>query len=150
MAETQADGTLAEARLAQLWYWEGFYARRGVDLQRHFKSEPISITDLDLLAFDFNPQLRRTKYIGEVKTGAGKTAASPLDRILWLRGLKEVVSADFAELTTRRTPSAEVRSVADSLGMRAQSLADLERREQEVVGSLSNLGAHGKIGLDHK
>ena len=82
-------GDELEARVAQLWFWEGYFTRRGVDLRRQFYPEPLVVTDLDLLAYDFSPMLRRTKTIGEVKTGTGKNAPKPLDRIVWLRGLRE-------------------------------------------------------------
>jgi hypothetical protein len=139
-------GELIEARVAQLWFWEGFYSRRGIDLQHHF-AEPLQITDLDLLAFDFSPQLSRSKHIGEVKTGTGKSAAKPLDRLIWLRGLREVVGAESAELTIAHAPSDRTRQLARTLGMVAQSLDDFERRELETVGPMADLGAHGEGAL---
>ncbi|MFV1992163.1 MAG: DNA-binding response regulator, partial [Acidimicrobiales bacterium] len=70
--------------MAQLWFWEGHYARRGIDLRRHYHPEPLIVTDLDLLAYDFSSMLRRSKTIGEVKSGKSKNAPKPLDRIIWL------------------------------------------------------------------
>ena len=137
-----------EARVAQLWFWEGFYARHGVDLQHHFEPEPLQVTDLDLLAFDFNPQLSRSKYIGEVKSGTGKSAAKPLDRLIWLRGLREVVDAESAELTIAHAPSDRVRGLARTLGIVAQSISDFERRERDTVGTLADHGAHGVTALE--
>jgi hypothetical protein len=78
-----------------------------------------------------------------VKTGTGKSAARPLDRLIWLRGLREFVGADSAELTIAQAPSDRVRELARSLGMVAQSTADFERREQETVAGLADQGAHG-------
>jgi hypothetical protein len=138
---------MVEARVAQLWFWEGFYARSGIDLQRHFQPETLQVTDLDLLAFDFNPQLARSKYIGEVKTGTGKSAAKPLDRIIWLRGLRELVGAESAELTIAHSPSDRVREVARGLSVVAQSVSDFQRREKEAVGTFGDLGAHGVRAL---
>lgn len=137
-------GDAMEARVAQLWFWEGYYSRRGIDLRQHFSAEPLVVTDLDLLAFDFSPTLERSKIIGEVKTGAGRNAPKPLDRIVWLRGLKELVHADRAELTTSTVPSARARELAAGLGVRAQSARDVERREAAVrVDEVADLGAHG-------
>lgn len=140
-------GERLEAQVAQLWFWEGFYARAGVDLQRHFEREPLTITDLDLLAFDLNPQLARSKYIGEVKSGTGKNAAKPLDRVIWLRGLRELVGATSAELTIAHAPSDRVRELSHSLGITAQSTYDFERREQEIVGGRADFGSHGVSAL---
>ncbi|MFF0720458.1 hypothetical protein [Micromonospora sp. NPDC003816] len=131
-----------EARVAQLWFWEGYFARRGINLERHYHPDPLLITDLDLMAFDFNPQLARTKHIGEVKTGTSRNA-KPLDRLIWLSGLRQVVEADSGELTTAITPSDRVRSLGRSLGITTQSLADFERREKDAVAELDGLGSHG-------
>jgi hypothetical protein len=140
-------GEILEARVAQLWYWEGFYSRSAVDLTRHFHPEPLQITDLDLLAFDFNPQLSRSKYIGEVKSGTGKSAPKALDRLIWLRGLRELVGAESGELTIAAPPSDRTREMARALGLVAQSVQDFERREQESVTGLADCGAHGPSGL---
>lgn len=135
-------GDQLEARVSQLWFWEGFYVRRGVNLESYYR-EPLTVTDLDLFAFDFNPQLSLAKYIGEVKSGTGKSAPKPLDRIVWLRGIRELVQADSAELTIAHGVSDRIRSLGHSLGVTAQNVSDFERREADAVGTLSNLGPHG-------
>ena len=143
-------GELLEARIAQLWFWEGFYSRSAVDLTRHFHPEPLQVTDLDLLAFDLNPQLTPRKYIGEVKSGTGKSAPKALDRLIWLRGLRGLVDAESGELTIATPPSERVREVARSLGLVAQSVHDFERREREAVGGFGDCGAHGVTALELK
>ena len=140
-------GHLVESRVAQVWYWEGFFSRPAVDLNRHFHPDPVQITDLDLLAYDLSPQLAPHRYIGEVKTGTGKNAPKPLDRLVWLRGLRELIGAESGELTTAVVPSDRVREIARSLGLVAQSVADFERREQESVAGLDDCGAHGAGAL---
>ncbi|WP_159104170.1 DNA-binding response regulator [Streptomyces sp. CdTB01] len=117
-----------------------------MNLQRHYR-EALTVTDLDLLAFDFNPQLSAAKYIGEVKSGTGKSAPKPLDRIIWLRGIQELVQADSAELTIAHGVTDRIRSLGRSLGITAQNVADFERREADAVGQLSNLGPHGVDAL---
>lgn len=137
-------GDQLEARVAQLWFWEGHFARRGIDLRRHYYPEPLVVTDLDLVAYEFSPMLRRSKTIGEVKSGRGKSAPKTLDRIIWLRGLKELVGADFAELTSSNAPSPRARDLARTLGMRAQSEQDIERRELAArITDVANLGSQG-------
>ncbi len=140
-------GELLEARVAQLWFWEGFFSRSAVDLTRHFHPEPLQVTDLDLLAYDLNPQLSPRKYIGEVKSGTGKSAPKALDRLIWLRGLRELVGADSGELTIAAAPSERVRDVARTLGLVAQSVEDFERRERDSVAGLDDCGAHGAGAL---
>jgi hypothetical protein len=142
-------GKVLEARVARLWFWEGYYSRSGVDLQQYY-GEPLAVTDIDLLAYDFGPRLGRTKYIGEAKSGTGKNAPKPLDRVIWLRGLRELVNANGAELVTAVKPSIKVRRLASSLGVTAQSLEDIERREQEVrIAEVEAVGPHGTDALEH-
>jgi hypothetical protein len=146
-ARTPDAGQLLEARVAQLWFWEGFFSRSAVDLTRHFHPEPLQVTDVDLLAIDLSPQLSPRRYIGEVKSGTGKSAPKALDRLIWLRGLRELVGADSGELTIAAPPSERVREVARSLGLAAQSVEDFERRERDSVAGLDDCGAHGASAL---
>lgn len=83
----------------------------------------------------------------EVKGGTGKNAPKALDRLIWLRGLRELVSADSGELTIAAVPSERVREVARSLGLVAQSVEDFERREHDSVSGLDDCGAHGASAL---
>lgn len=136
-------GDQLEARVAQVWFWEGFYARRGVDFQRYLQ-EPLQVTDLDLLAFDLNPQLTVRRYIGEAKSGTGKNTPKPLDRIVWLNGLRPLVGADAAELTMATPVTAKVRAMGRSLGVTAQHIDDLQRREYEAVRAVADLGSQGE------
>jgi len=133
-----------EMRVARLWFWEGYYSRSGINLKRHYHPEPLLVTDLDLLAYDFGPSLQVNKTIGEVKTGTGRSAPKPLDRIIWLRGLKELVGVDHAELVSSNAPSPRARSLARSIGVIAQSQADIERRERLAeVARVEEAGSHG-------
>ena len=148
-AKTQSSKALSrgdeiEMRVARLWFWEGYFSRCGIDLRRHYHPEPLIVTDLDLLAYDIGPSLQASRTIGEVKTGTGKSAPKPLDRIVWLRGLKELVGADHAELVSSIAPSPRARRLARSIGVSAQSLRDIERREElaDVMG-LEEAGSHG-------
>ncbi|MCX5182575.1 hypothetical protein [Streptomyces sp. NBC_00268] len=135
-----------EARVAQLWFWEGFYSRYGVNLERYYQ-EPLLVTDLDLFAFDFTPHLAQIKHIGEVKSGTGKNTEKPLDRLVWLRGLRELVGADAAELTIAKGVTSRIRQLGRSLDVTAQSVEDFERREGNAVGKMADLGAHGVAAL---
>lgn len=141
-------GDQLEARLCQVWFWEGFFARRGINLQRYYHPEPLQVTDLDLFAVEFGPTLLRRRYIGEAKSGTGKSAPAPLDRIVWLRGLIELTGADGAELTIAGVVPLRTRELASSLGIVAQSTQDLERREQQIhVADVADLGSYGVQSL---
>ena len=133
-----------EMRVARLWFWEGYFSRCSINLKRHYHPEPLLVTDIDLLAYDFGPCLQVRRTIGEVKSGRGRSAPKPLDRIIWLRGLREVIGVDHAELVSSISPSPRARSLARSIGISAQSLADLERRERSTnILEVEEAGAHG-------
>jgi len=135
-------GAELEARVAQVWFWEGYFTRFGVNLQHHYSPETLQVTDLDLLAYDFSPTLVRSKVIGEVKSGSRD---KPLDRSIWLGGLLQLVKADAGEVTTRLVPTLKVRDLARTLRITAQSIEDLERREKAIgIIELGELGSQGK------
>jgi hypothetical protein len=136
-------------RFARCAFWEGSYARRGIDLERHFASSPLTITDLDLLALEFNAQLQLVKTVGEAKSGTGKSAPKPLDRALWLAGVARLVHADRAELVTALLPSDRVRATVAELNVTAMSVEDLARREDAVdVEPVADVGAHGPTAFN--
>ena len=138
-------GEALEARVAQVWFWEGAFVRRGIDLQQHFHPDPLLVTDLDLLAIEIDPTLGFRRTIGEAKSGTSKSTPKPLDRVIWLRGLMEVTGAGAAELTSELVPSDRVRQLADGLGVQAHSTKDLERREANL--RLDEVADRGVFGL---
>lgn len=141
---TLSPGADLEMRLARMCFWQGSYARAGVNLQRHYHPDPLLITDLDLLAYSFTPQMNPVKLIGEAKSGTGRSAPKPLDRVIWLAGLQRIVRADQALLLTTTPPSERVRDLARTLDVVALSTADLERLEQrDLAETQRDAGSHG-------
>ncbi|MEX2374040.1 MAG: DNA-binding response regulator [Dehalococcoidia bacterium] len=147
-ASKPSPGDLLEARVAQVWFWEGCFVRRAIDLQHHFDPDPLLVTDLDLLAISVDATLGMTRTIGEAKSGKSKNTPKPLDRVIWLRGLMEVTDAVGAELTSELVPSVRVRQLAAGLGVQAQSVDDLARREKTLrIEEVSDSGAFGPSSL---
>ncbi|GAB3488322.1 DNA-binding response regulator [Flexivirga lutea] len=137
-------GVLAEIRVAQAWFWDGYYVRRGVDLQHRFGSEVSTVTDLDVLGYTFDPSLTCHKQIGEVKTGTSKSTPRPLDRALWSRGLRELVGAERGEITTAFSTSGAIRDACRRLGVTIQNMNDLEARENRLaIGNVNDVGSQG-------
>ncbi|HEX2894916.1 MAG TPA: hypothetical protein VHO29_13035 [Marmoricola sp.] len=137
-------GTVAEVRVAQAWFWDGYYVRRGVDLQHRFGSEISTVTDLDVVGYTFDESLTVHKHIGEVKTGTAKNTPRPLDRALWMRGLRELVDAERGEVTTAFKSSSSVRDACRSLGVTVQHLDDLDAREARLrMNQVDDLGSQG-------
>lgn len=138
-------GTQAEVRVAQAWFWDGCYVRRGVDLQHRFGADVSLVTDLDVLCIAFDDSLVAHKYIGEVKTGTSKSTPRPLDRALWIRGLREVVGAEASEVTTALRVSNVVRDVCNRLGTTIQHLDDLQKREMRLrISEVADMGSQGE------
>ncbi|WP_396911307.1 hypothetical protein [Mycolicibacterium sp.] len=137
-------GALAEVRVAQAWFWDGYYVRRGVDLQHRFGSEVSTVTDLDVLGYSFDPSLVHHKRIGEVKSGNTKNTPRPLDRALWMRGLLQLINAESGEITTAFKSSSTVRDMCRKLGITVQNLDDLNVREARLhISQYDDLGSQG-------
>lgn len=144
MPRKLTEGDELEYRLARMFFWQGCYARRGVNLQRHFHPDPVQVTDLDLLAYEVSPQLELIKTIGEAKSGTGKSADKPLDRAIWLSGLMQFVQADRATLVTAIQPSTRVRETVRSLGVRAIGTDEIARWEVAwLPEALADCGSQG-------
>jgi hypothetical protein len=138
-------GTKAEVRVAQAWFWDGYFVRRGVDLQHRFGDGVSTVTDLDVLGFAFEPSLKHHKHIGEVKTGKASSTPRALDRALWLRGLRDLVGAQSGEVTTAFRPSPTVRDVCRRLGATVQHLDDLAARENRLaIDQVNDVGSQGE------
>lgn len=137
-------GDELEVRLARMYFWKGAYARRGVNLQRHFHPEPLVVTDLDLLAIEITSQLSLMKTIGEAKSGTGRNAPKPLDRAIWIAGLKQLVGASSGVLVTATKSSPRVRETARALGITSFTVDDLERWESlHLPKTLADVGSQG-------
>jgi hypothetical protein len=135
-------------RLARVWFWEGAFTRRGINLQQHFTDENFTITDLDLLAFEITGQLALRRTIGEAKSGTGKDAPKPMDRCLWLAGVAQLVNADAADYVTASKVSRKVRQIAARLQVRPMTIADLTQREEAVrIGEVPDVGSHGPTAM---
>lgn len=140
-----SSGERTEVRVAEAWFWDGYYVRRGIDLQHRFKNEVSTVTDLDLLGFALDASLTCHKHIGEVKTGNSKSTPRPLDRALWMRGLRQLVDAERSEVTTAFRVSPTIRDICRRLGSTIQHLDDLAAREQRLgIHLVADTGSQGE------
>jgi hypothetical protein len=114
-------------------------------LQHKFGPEVSTVTDLDVLGYSFESSLKHHKLIGEVKTGTAAKTPRPLDRALWMRGLRELVGAEGGEVTTAFRSSLAIRDVCKRLGVTVQHLDDLETRELRLnIPQFSDVGSVGE------
>jgi hypothetical protein len=129
MAKAITKGDTQELRMARLLFAEGSFVRRAIDLNLRF-GEDLTVTDLDILALSFSDDLRVSLTIGESKSGQGKKGPKLADRLLWLRGLRELVDADFAFVATAKPASDRVRGLAERLAIDVLDESDLLHRER--------------------
>ena len=145
MARAEAKGPELEARVARLLYWEGALARRRVNLEASF-GERFSITDVDVMTFEFSPTLELHIRVGECKATEAKGAPSAGDRLLWLAGLVRLVGAHGGFLATSRAAGPRVRELAAGLGLEIVDGRDLERREALFgLGPTDGYGPHDAV-----
>jgi hypothetical protein len=140
-------GDAFERRVARLLASEGYFVRRRVNLERHF-GERLAITDADLLVFDIGLTLDVRVGVGECKATEARGAPTAVDRLLWLTGVRRLLSADSAFLATVKEAPERIRGLAAELEIEVFDERDIIRRE-EVVSRRAEPGpvAHGDDDL---
>ncbi len=139
-------GTPLEARLQRLFMCQGAFAERGL-LVRAMKGDSKLVTDIDVVAHDYSINFHHLRIYAECKGGRNRT---PLDRSVWVRGIKEAISADFAYLVLERCDPSTIH-FARSLGVEILQLSSLTTLETALkIGrdfwpGRSNLYAYSKV-----
>jgi hypothetical protein len=148
---TKNDPIEFESRVARLHNRQGAFVRRRVDVDRWVHPARVQITDLDVLTFQFGPDLSLLRTIIECKTGHSRSTPSEIDRMLWLIGLMRMSGADRAELVIMRQAPPKVREVGVELGVLVQDIADIERRENLIgIGRDQAWGSHDPAFQSHE
>lgn len=83
-------GVALEARIQRLFICQGAFAERALFL-RPAKAASNLVTDVDVVAHDYSINLRHTRIYAECKGGKN---VSTLDRVVWVRGMMSVLSAE--------------------------------------------------------
>ena len=83
-------GVVLEARIQRLLMCQGALAERALFL-RTSQSAPKLVTDVDILAHDYNLNFQEHRIYAECKGGKN---VSTLDRIVWIRGVIQAIDAD--------------------------------------------------------
>lgn len=131
-----------ECRVARLLNREGAFVRKRVDVTR-WLAEKVQITDIDVLRYQFGPDLSVHRTVVECKSGDARSAPKEVDRLFWLHGVRTLVGAENALLVVDKQPTERIRWVADSLKVGVQGIDDVARRER-IIGIATNAdwGAH--------
>jgi hypothetical protein len=125
---------------------QGAFAERGL-LVRAMKGESKLVTDIDVVAHDYSINFHHRRIYAECKGGKNRT---PLDRTVWVRGIKEAISAEFAYLVLERCDPSTIH-FAKSLGVEILQHSSLTTLEGALIigrdfwPGRSNLHAYSKI-----
>jgi hypothetical protein len=139
-------GTPLEARLQRLFMCQGAFAERGL-LVRATKGDSKLVTDIDVVAHDYSINFHHRRIYAECKGGKNRT---PLDRSVWIRGIKETIEADFAYLVLDRCDPSTIH-FAKNLGVEILQLSSLITLENALkIGrdfwpGRSNLHAYSRF-----
>jgi hypothetical protein len=139
-------GTPLEARMQRLFMCQGAFAERGL-LVRATKGDSRLVTDIDVVAHDYSINFHHRRIYAECKGGKSRT---PLDRSVWIRGIKEAISADFAYLVLDRCDPSTAQ-YAKSIGveiLQHSSLTTLEtalKIGRDFWPGRSNLHAYARF-----
>lgn len=87
-------GRELEARIQRLFMCQGAFAERGLFVRTRRASSRL-VTDIDVIAHDYNINFHHRKIYAECKGGKN---VSTLDRVVWVRGVMNVVGAEFGYL----------------------------------------------------
>lgn len=83
-----------EARIQRLFMCQGAYAERDL-LVRTVRGSSRLATDVDVVAHDYNINFHHRRIYAECK---GAQKPSTLNRVIWVRGLMNVIGAEFGYL----------------------------------------------------
>jgi hypothetical protein len=117
-------GPPLEARLQRLFMCQGAFAERGL-FMRAGPGDSKMVTDIDVVAHDYSLNFHHRRTYAECKGGKHRSA---LDRVIWVRGIKEVIAADHAYLVIDHCDPSTVRFARSQNIeiLQASSLATLE------------------------
>jgi hypothetical protein len=124
---TFATGAPLEARVQRLFMCQGAFAERDLFV-RAARGSAKMVTDVDVVAHDYNLNFYHRRLYAECKGGKNK---SVLDRVVWVRGVKEMIGADHPHLVIDHCDPASVQ-FARTLGVEILQAAGLNALESAL------------------
>lgn len=119
-------GPALEARLQRLFLAQGILAERGLKVVAD-KSRERTATDIDVLISEYGSGFHLTRRHVECKGGK----VHPLDRILWMRGVRELLAADSSYFVVGESDP-EVAFFARQLQIDMWTLRHIEQMESAL------------------
>jgi len=131
--ESVKDRALKEAVLRHYWA-QGCFVQPEVEIRfaGGTSGVPKMITDVDILALRFHPDLYFERLLGDCRTLKGQ---SPISRVLWLRGLMDFIGSRTGLIVLGANVRIEQdhKLAANRLGIRALSEQEFSAYDKAIV-----------------
>jgi len=130
MNKTTSDinsGAPLEARVQRLFMCQGAFAERQLFVRAAGENSNL-VTDIDVLAHDYNINLHHRRIYAECKGGKNVRI---LDRLVWICGVKKIIDAEFAYLIVNHCDQSSL-SFARSQGVEVLQISGLKALENSL------------------
>lgn len=132
------EGEQLEYRMQRLFFYEGYFTRRSIDLYPEV-ADGQKVTDVDVLGLAFGPSLQPILLIGECKTT--RSSSEEMDRLLWLRGMVHFLDASIG-FFAKTSLSPQIKGFARHLDLLAFDDQRINQREHDLNIHDRWLGSH--------
>jgi len=115
-----------ESETAAYFFNKGYFVRRRIALKAYMYPKFLEITDIDVLGFYICPDFSIKTIAIECKSGNFKK----VDRIIWLLGLKQLLSVDQVYLATNKGIDLGVKNFAQNSGVNILLMSETYRQKE--------------------
>jgi hypothetical protein len=139
-------GDLLEFRAKRLLFYMGYFPTRGVKVRTSLESFGEDITDLDVYGVYIHKDFRQKTVWVDCKSGAAK----PLERISWMKGIKDVFPVDDT-LFIKNGIRGSVKHFARKAGIEVLDSQTLDKIEKDYnIDSEKWLGSWNPYVMNNK
>ncbi len=138
------EGALLEYRVSRLFFRNGYFTRTSLKLKSDSYSEPVDITDIDVLGIKYDTDFTPTVMMAECKSGAND---KPLAQIIRLRGLIDLFNFSRGYLVKSKV-STKIKQYAIKNKITPLDYARLDELEQILDLNEHWEGSYAKCNYD--
>lgn len=125
-------GDNLEYRMKRLLFYMGYYAQNNVVLKTSSEHDAETITDIDVYGIYIHKDFRKKTVCVDCKSGGAK----PLERILWLKGLKDLYNIDDI-LFVKSNVKKSIKEFARKNDIQVLEIQTIERLEKSYLSDTS-------------
>jgi len=137
-------GESLEYRIKRLLFHMGYYAQNNVVLKTSSERDAERITDIDVYGIYIHKDFRKKTVCVDCKSGG----ARPLERILWLRGLKDLYNIDDI-LFVKSNVKKSIKEFARKNGIQILEIQTIDRLEKSFVPNVSTWKGSFNYAIDN-